>query len=188
MFVFSLILFGTNDILLRAFGLWPLLLINRSLLPIDQTLLSVTMSPSLDTLCLLTRGDHSVNYSLLESTTFLSDYHNDYLHLTRSLGRIKSLIIFNDKIFSTLVELTTKCLVDFQSRVTTFCQTSRQQGMKSWTFQCELISLLATGNASEHMQQNFFGNIFDYGYAKKLLTAFEETKTKSKELVVMFGR
>nr|ACI90361.1 hypothetical protein [Philodina roseola] len=183
-----LILFGTNDILLRAFGLWPLLLINRSLLPIDQTLLSVTMSPSLDNLCLLTRGDHSINYSLLECTTFLSDYHNDFLHLTRSLGRIKSLIIFNDKIFTTLVDLTTKCLADFQSRVNNFCQTSRQQGMKFWSLQCELISLLSTGNCSENMQQNFFGNIFDYGYAKKLLATFDETKTKSKELIIMFSR
>jgi hypothetical protein len=50
------------------------------------------------------------------------------------------------------------------------------------------MSLLATGNCSDHMQQNFFGNIFDYGYAKKLVLAFDETRTKSKELIVMFGR
>lgn len=145
------------------------------------------MSSSLDTLCLFTRCDLSVNYSLFECTSFLSDYHNDYFHLTRSLCRIKSLILFNDKIFTTLIDLTTKCFSDFQTRINTFCETSRQQ-MKQWTFQCELISLLSTGNSSEYMQQNFFGNIFDYGYAKKLVTAFEETKLKSKELIVMFGR
>ncbi|UJR21015.1 hypothetical protein I4U23_024115 [Adineta vaga] len=183
-----LILFGSNDILLRAFGLWPLLLINRTSLPTDQSLLSVTMSPALDTLCLLTKSDTSVNYSLFECTPFLSDYHNDYVQLTRSLCRIKSLILFNDKILTTLTELTTKCFADFQSRVNTFCQTMRQQETKQWTFQCELMSLLSTGNCSEPMQQNFFGNIFDYGYAKKLVTSFEETRTKSKELIVMFGR
>ncbi|CAF3964804.1 unnamed protein product, partial [Rotaria magnacalcarata] len=183
-----LILFGSNDILLRAFGLWPLLLINRSSLPTDQSLLSVTMSPSLDTLCLLTRSDTSVNYSLLECTSFISDYHNDYFHLTRSLCRIKSLVLFNDKIFTALTELTTKCFSDFQSRVNTFCETMRQQGVKQWSFQCELMSLLATGNCSEHMQQHFFGNIFDYGFAKKLVTTFDETRVKSKELIVMFGR
>ncbi|CAF1138380.1 unnamed protein product [Rotaria sordida] len=183
-----LILFGSNDILLRAFGLWPILLINRSSLPTDQTLLSVTMSPSLDTLCLLTRCDVSVNYSLFECTSFLSDYHNDYFHLTRSLCRIKSLILFNDKILTTLTDLTTKCFSDFQARVNTFCETIRQQEIKQWTFQCELMSLLATGNCSEHMQQHFFGNIFDYGYAKKLVTTFDETRIKSKELIVIFGR
>ncbi|CAF1326777.1 unnamed protein product [Adineta steineri] len=183
-----LILFGTNDILLRAFGLWPLLLINRTSLPTDQSLLSVTMSSSLDTLCLLTKCDLSVNYSLFECTSFLSDYHHDYFHLTRSLCRIKSLILFNDKILTTLTELTTKCFSDFQSRVNTFCETIQQQEIKQWTFQCELMSLLATGNCSEHMQQNFFGNIFDYGYAKKLVTSFDETRIKSKELIVMFGR
>ncbi len=183
----SLILFGSNDILLRAFGLWPLLLINRLSLPSDQTLLSVTMSSSLDTLCLFTRSDHSVNYSLFECTSFLSDYHSDYFHLTRSLCRMKSLILFNDKTFTTLTELTSKCFSDFQTRMNTFCETSRQQ-MKQWTFQCELMSLLSTGNCSEYMQQNFFGNIFDYGYAKKLVTAFEETRIKSKELIVIFGR
>lgn len=146
------------------------------------------MSPSLDSICLLTRNDTSVNLSLLESVSFLSDYHNDYLHLTRSLCRIKSLILFNDKIFTTLTELTTKCFSDFQSRINTFCETMRQQKLKQWTFQCELMSLLATGNCSEHMQQHFFGNIFDYGYAKKLVTAFEETRVKSRELIIMFGR
>ena len=185
---FSLILFGSNYILLRAFGLWPILLINRSSLPTDQTLLSVTMSPSLDILCLLTRYNTSVNYSLFEWTSFLSDYHNDYFHLTRSLCRIKSLILFNDKTWTTLVELTTKCLSDFQSRVSTFCQTIRQQNIKQWSFQCELMSLLSTGNCSEHMLQNFFGHIFDYGYAKKLVVAFDETRIKSKELIAMFGR
>jgi hypothetical protein len=64
----------------------------------------------------------------------------------------------------------------------------RQQNVKQWTFQCELMSLLAAGNCSEHMQQNFFGNIFDYGYAKKLVAAFDETRMKSKELIVIFGR
>ncbi|CAF4236649.1 unnamed protein product, partial [Adineta steineri] len=73
-------------------------------------------------------------------------------------------------------------------RVNTFCETIQQQEIKQWTFQCELMSLLATGNCSEHMQQNFFGNIFDYGYAKKLVTSFDETRIKSKELIVMFGR
>ena len=146
------------------------------------------MSPSLDSICLLTRSDHSINYSMLELTPFLSDYHCEYLHLARSLGRIKSLIIFNDKIFTTLIELTGKCFSDFQSRVNSFCQTVRQQGTKRWTFQCELMSLLATGNCSELMQQSFFGSIFDYGYAKKLLATFEETRLKSKELVVMFNR
>ncbi|CAF0841430.1 unnamed protein product [Adineta ricciae] len=183
-----LILVGSNDVLLRAFGLWPLLIINRTSLPTDQTILSVTMSSSLDTLCLLTKSDTSMNYSLSESTSFLSDCHNDYVHLTRSLCRIKSLILFNDKIFTTLTELTTKCFADFQTRVNTFCQTMRQQETKQWTFQCELMSLLATGNCSEPMQQNFFGNIFDYGYAKKLVAAFEETRAKSKELIIMFGR
>ena len=146
------------------------------------------MSPCLDTLCLLTRSDQSVHYSSVECTAFLSDHHSDYLQLTRSLCRIKSLISFNDKIFTTLAELTTKCFSDFQSRANTFCETTRQQTVKQWTFQCELMSLLATGNSSENMQQNFFGNIFDYGYAKKLVAAFEETRVKSKELVVMFGR
>jgi hypothetical protein len=146
------------------------------------------MSSSLDTLCLLTRGETSVNYSLLECTSFLSDYHNDYFHLTRSLCRIKSLVLFNEKTFATLIELTSKCFSDFQIRINTFCETTRQQGMKQWTFQCELMSLLATGNCSEYMQQNFFGNIFDYGYAKKLVTAFDETRIKSKELIVMFER
>ena len=89
---------------------------------------------------------------------------------------------------TTLTELTSKCFSDFQLRVNTFCETIRQQEIKQWTFQCELMSLLSTGNCSEHMQQNFFGNIFDYGYAKKLVTAFEETRIKSKELIVMFER
>ena len=149
------------------------------------------MSPTLDSLCLLTRSEHSVNYSLFECTSFLSDYHVDYFHLTRSLCRIKSLFLFNEKTFITLTDLTSKCFSDFQARVNTFCQTLRQQQqppMKEWTFQCELMSLLATGNCSEYMQQNFFGNIFDYGYAKKLVTAFEETRMKSKELIVVFGR
>jgi len=147
------------------------------------------MSSSLDTLCLLTRCDQLVNYSLFECTSFLSDYHNDYFHLTRSLCRIKSLILFSDKILTTLTELTLKCFSDFQIRIQTFCEITRQQQqMKDWTFQCELMSLLSTGNCSEYMQQNFFGNIFDYGYAKKLVTAFDETRMKSKELIVMFGR
>ncbi|CAF4849159.1 unnamed protein product, partial [Rotaria socialis] len=101
---------------------------------------------------------------------------------------IKSLILFNDKIFTALTELTTKCFSDFQSRVNTFCEIMRQQGVKQWSFQCELMSLLATGNCSEQMQQHFFGNIFDYGFAKKLVTTFDETRVKSKELIVMFGR
>lgn len=148
------------------------------------------MSPSLDSLCLFTRSEHSVNYSLFECTSFLSDYHADYYHLTRSLCRIKSLLLFNEKTFTALTELTSKCFSDFQARINTFCQTFRQQQpqTKEWNFQCELMSLLATGNCSEYMQQNFFGNIFDYGYAKKLVTAFEETRMKSKELIVMFGR
>jgi hypothetical protein len=146
------------------------------------------MSPSLDSLCLVTRTDLAVNYSLAEYTTFLADYHHDYLHLTRSLGRIRSLVIFNDKIFTTLVELTSKCLSDFQIRVNTFCQTVRKTDIRSWTFQCELMSLLSTGNCSELMQQNFFGHVFDYGYSKKLLVAFDETRVKSKELIVMFER
>jgi len=145
------------------------------------------MSSSLDTICLLTRCDISVNYSLFECTSFLSDYHSDYFHLTRSICRIKSFILFNDKILTTLTDLTNKCFSDFQIRINTFCETTRQQ-MKQWTFQCELMSLLSTGNCSEYMQQNFFGNIFDYGYAKKLVAAFEETRSKSKELIVMFER
>jgi hypothetical protein len=100
---------------------------------------------------------------------------------------MKSLILFNDKTFTALTELTSKCFSDFQTRMNTFCETSRQH-MKQWSFQCELMSLLSTGNCSEYMQQNFFGNTFDYGYAKKLVTAFEETRSKSKELIVIFGR
>ena len=184
-----LILFGSNDILLRAFGLWPLLLINRSSLPLDQVFLSVTMSSSLDALCFLTRCDTSINYSLFECTSYLSDYHNDYFQLIRSLCRLKSLILFNDKIFTQLADLTSKCFSEFQNRLNHFCEKIRsEEQMKHWTFQSELMSLLATGNCSEYMQQNFFGNTFDYGYAKKLVLTFEETRAKSKELIVMFGR
>ncbi|CAF1410286.1 unnamed protein product [Didymodactylos carnosus] len=194
-----LILLGQNEILLRAFGLWPLLFINRSTLFVDQCLF-VTMSPLLDRLCILSTtkstSDTSISqlhYSTFDCTSFLSDYHQDYLELTRSLCRIKSLLLFGEKIYQTLIDLVTKCFIEFDKKVQTFCDETKEILLQSapqqqWTFQSELMSLLATGNCSENMSNGFFTNIYDYGYSKKLITTFEECRTKSKELLILFGR
>ena len=65
------------------------------------------------------------------------------------------------KLSQHLTELTSKCFSDFQSRVNTFCETMQDnKRLKQWTFQCELMSLLSTGNCSESICNKISLEIF----------------------------